>query len=223
MRSKFILMLAVLMGAVTTLLFYQYTNSLNIQKQVTAKTVAVVVAKATIKKNETITAKQLELLQMPEKAVLPQSLKSMTDAEGKIATSEIEKGEQILSPHLVTEQDEGIYVSRKVSEGYRAVSIGVNFNQSVSNLIEPEDLVDVVYTTSSQNNQSTSKILLENVRVLAVGRQMLTPDQSKEKYVEYSSVTVELIPQDAVQLINASQEGKIQFILNKRPEMDENN
>ena len=31
-------------------------------------------------------------------------------------------------------------------EGYRAVTVGVNINQSVSNLIEPEDEVDVILT-----------------------------------------------------------------------------
>jgi hypothetical protein len=50
---------------------------------------------------------------------------------------------------------------------------------------------------------------------------MVSPDQSKEKYVEYSSVTIECKQQDAVQLINATLEGKIQFILNKRPAMVE--
>lgn len=225
MRSKLILMLAVVMGIVTTLLFYQYTKSINTQTTVTPKTIAVVVAKEKIAKNETITTKKLEFVQMPEQGVLPQSLKSFSNAEGKIATGVIEKGQPIFSNQLISKEDEGVFLSRKVKDGYRAVSIGVNFNQSVSNLIEPDDLVDIILTTGDQNNQASlvSKILFEKVRVLAVGRTMLSPDQPKSKYVEYSSVTVELKQQDAVALINASQQGKIQFILNKRPAMDEKN
>lgn len=221
MRSKFILLLAVLMGMVTTLLFYHYTKSLNVENTAAAKTVGVVVAKEKINNNEIITTKNLEIVQMPEKEVLPQSINSFAEVDGKIATTVIDQGEPILSDHLTTAQDEGVYLSRKVQAGYRAVSVGVDFNQSVSNLIEPEDLVDIVYTDSQ--NPPQSKLLLEKVKVLAVGRTMLTPDQSKEQYTEYSSVTVELKPQDAVELINATQAGKIQFILYTRPEMDGNN
>jgi pilus assembly protein CpaB len=215
-------MIAIVMGLVTTLLFYQYTKKINVDKTETAKTVKVVVAKEKIAMNETITAKKLEVVQMPEKAVLPQSVKSITEAEGKGAAAVIEKGEPILSHRLITASEENIYVSRKVREGYRAVSVGVNFTQSVSNLIEPEDLVDVVCTKGDQNNQASlvSTILFEKVRVLAVGRKMVTPEQPKGKYAEYSSVTLELQPQDAVQLINATQQGKINLILNKRPAMD---
>jgi pilus assembly protein CpaB len=217
--------MAVVMGLVTTLLFYQYTKKMNSVQHVTVKTVKVVVAKEKIAKNETIAANKLEIVQMPQKAVLPQTIKTMGDAEGQIAATVIEKGEPILSNHIISGTEEDVYVSRKVNKGYRAVSVGVNFNQSVSNLIEPEDLVDVVFTKTDANNQipPVSTILLQKARVLAVGRQMVSPDQSKEKYVEYSSVTLECKPQDAVSLINAEQQGKITLILNKRPAMDKNN
>lgn len=217
--------MAIVMGLVTTLLFYQYTKKVNVNQAVAEKTVKVVVAKEKIAMNETIPAKKLTIVQMPEKAVLPQSIHHIEDAEGKTASSIIEKGEPVLSHHLTSEREESVYVSRKVREGYRAVTVGVNINQSVSNLIEPEDLVDVVFTKIDPNNQipPVSSILLEKQRVLAVGRKMVTPDQSREKYVEYSSVTLECKQQDSVQLINAAQEGKIQFILNKRPAMVEKN
>lgn len=222
---KLILLMAIIMGLVTTLLFYQYTKKINVKQTVAEKTVNVVVAKEKIAMNETIPEKKLTIVQMPEKAVLPQSLHHIEDAEGKTASSIIEKGEPILSHHLISEREESVYVSRKVREGYRAVTVGVNINQSVSNLIEPDDVVDVVFTKNDPNNQNqpTSTILLEKQRVLAVGRKMVSPDQSKEKYVEYSSVTLECKQQDAVQLINATLEGKIQFILNKRPAMVEKN
>jgi pilus assembly protein CpaB len=227
MRSKFILMLSLLMGIVTTLLFYQYMKQFNAEKADTTRTVEVVVAKDKIEKNERITTKKLEMMKMPEKLVLPQSLKSFNDADGKIATSVIEKGEPVLTHRLVSEKEERVYVSRKVREGFRAASVGVNINQSVSNLIEPEDEVDVVYTKENKDksNQSppNSIILIQKARVLAVGRKMVTPENSKEPYVEYTSVTLELKPDDAVTIINASEQGKIQLILYQRPKMDEDN
>jgi pilus assembly protein CpaB len=213
------------MGIITTFLFFQYTKQMGTQKISTVATAGVVVAKEKIDKNEKITAEKLEVVQKPVKDVLPQTIKSVSEAEGKLALTMIEKGETILSHRLGSEKEEGVYVSRKVKEGYRAVTIGVNINQSVSNLIEPEDQVDVVFTKVIKDavNQAIpqSVILLEKARVLAVGRKMQTPEQTKEPYTEYSSVTLELKPEDALKLVNASEEGKIHLILNKRPVMDE--
>lgn len=213
------------MGIITTFLFFQYTKQMGTQKVSTVATVGVVVAKEKIDKNEKITADKLEVVQKTAKDVLPQTIKTVEDAEGKLALAMIEKGEPILTHRIGSEKEEGVYVSRKVREGYRAVTIGVNINQSVSNLIEPEDEVDVVFTKvvkdATNKDVTQSEILLEKARVLAVGRKMQTPEQTKEPYTEYSSVTVELKPEDALKLVNASEEGKIHLILNKRPIMDE--
>ncbi|WML57195.1 Flp pilus assembly protein CpaB [Neobacillus sp. PS2-9] len=225
MKSKMVLLLSLVMGMITTFLFFQYTKQMNTQKVSTVVMTDVVVAKEKIDKNEKIAADKLEVVQKPAKDVLPQTIKSVSEAEGKLAIAMIEKGEPILSHRLGSEKEEGVYVSRKVMEGYRAVTVGVNINQSVSNLIEPEDEVDVVFTkvVKDATNQPIpqSVILLEKARVLAVGRKMQTPEQTKEPYTEYSSVTLELKPEDALKLVNASEEGKIHFILNKRPLMDE--
>lgn len=215
------------MGIITTMLFFQYMKQMNTEKVTIVETVSVVVAKEKIEKNEKISSNKLEIIQMPKKGVLPQAIKSEGDAEGKLATTMIEKGEPILTHRLVSEKEEGVYVSRKVSEGYRAISIGVNINQSVSNLIEPEDEVDVVATKiikdSANQNIAVSNILLQKARVLAVGRKMQTPEDTKEPYIEYSSVTIEIKPEDAINLVNATEEGKVHFILNKRPIVTEEN
>ena len=224
-----VLMLSLVMGIITTILFFQYMKHINTEKVTTAtvQTVGVVVAKVKIEKNEKITSEKLEIVQKSEKDVLPKTVKSLADAEGKLATSMIEKGETILTHRLGSEKEEGVYVSRKVRDGYRGVSVGVNINQSVTNLIEPEDEVDVVFTKiikdKVKQDVPQSVILLNKARVLAVGRKMVTPENTKDPYVEYSSVTLELKPEDAVKLVNATEDGKIHLILNKRPLMDEEN
>ncbi len=233
MRSKIILILAVIMGLITTILFFQYTKTLDMEKTAASKTIKVVVASDKIAKNETITAKKLKLVNLPESAVLPQTYKSINDVDGKIATVVIEKGEQVIPNLVVSAKDEKVFVSRRIREGYRAVSVGVNINQSVSNLIEPDDLVDVVFTIGGQNNQAAgeSSVLLEKVRVLAVGKRLVPSDQTKAAATtgtsssneQYSSVTLELKPQDAVKVINASVQGKINFILYKRPASEDKN
>ncbi len=215
-------MLSLVLGIITTILFFQYMKQFSAEPAaVTIPTIGVVVAKEKIEKNEKISSEKLEMIQMPKESVLPQAIKSLEQVEGMLATARIEKGEPILTHRIGSEMDESVYVSRKVRDEYRAVSVGVNFNQSVSNLIEPEDEVDVIFSKivkdAEQKDVPQSVILLKNTRVLAVGRKMQTPENTEEPYAEYSSVTLELKPEDAVNLINATEEGKIHFILNNRP------
>lgn len=226
MRSKFVLVLALVMGMITTVLFFQYMKQFDAEKAATSNTVEIIVAKEKIEKNARITANMLEKVSLPEKSIHPKMIKSNDLAEGKLATSMIEKGEPIMSHRLVSELEEELYVSRKVKEGYRAVSVGVNINQTASNLIEPEDDVDVIYSRAkkAQNYEKEVEtvVLLKKARVIAVGRKLQTPEDSKEPYVEYSNVTLELKPEDAFKLVNASEQGNLHFILHKRPVREEN-
>jgi pilus assembly protein CpaB len=225
MRSKIVLILALLMGVITTVLFFNYMKQFDAATVSTTNTIEVVVAKEQIEKNERVTAQKLEVIRMAEKSVHPESIKNISDVEGKISTSVIVKGEPILSHRMVSEKEETLYVSRKVREGFRAVSVGVNFNQSVSNLIEPEDEVDVIFSKAIKENETEAKIetklLLEKARVLAVGRKLVPSEDREEPYVEYSSVTLELKQADALKLVNSAEQGSIHFVLHQRPVVKE--
>lgn len=223
MRSKLVLVLALAMGMVTTFLFFQYMNTVDAEKAMNSNLTEIVVAKEKISKNERIASSKLELVMVPEKALHANSLKSLAEAEGKLANADIEKGEAVLTHRLGTETSEEMYVSRKVKEGYRAVSVGVNLNQSAANLIEPEDEVDILFSKKAEGAEAKvdSQIILEKARVLAVGRKMVLPEDSKEPYAEYSTVTVELKPEDALKLVNSAEQGNIHFMLHKRPVLEE--
>jgi len=218
MRAKIILLVAIAMGLVTTFLFFNYMKKYNVVTTANETMVEVVAAKTEIKKNQTIVSGMLEMIQVPKLGVHPEALKSLAEAEGKLAESNIGQGEVILSYRIKSEKDESQFVSRKVTEGNRAVSVGVNFVQSVSNLIEPEDLVDVIYTPPAKDKEvlPVSVLLLEKVRVLAVGRRMVETDK-ENPYAEYSSVSLEVKPQDEVRLVNADESGTISLVLHSRP------
>ncbi|MBW5447516.1 Flp pilus assembly protein CpaB [Cohnella sp. CFH 77786] len=207
MRSKLILIAALLMGVATTVLFFNYMKK---TKETPAfrndKVVSVVAAKQEIPANTRISAGMLEIKQIPESGVLSQALKNPQDAEGKIAASNLTAGEVLLPNHLKTQEEEALFVSKKVREGYRAVSIGVNIVQSVSNLIEPGDYVDLVVNKNDKAAQKlNSEVLLENVHVLAIGRRMVEA-KPETPYTEYSQVTLELSPEDGIRAINADED-----------------
>lgn len=215
MKTKLILVLAIIMGLITTLLFYKYMTQFDQETAINESLIEVFTAKEAIQENQRITSDLLEKTSVSQTGIHQQVIKDSSDAIGKYATSDIAAGEQILSHRLSDEKEENLFISRKVKKGFRAVSVGVNFVQSVSNLIEPEDWVDVVFTKKQTGEDIESKMLLEKVHVLAVGRRMIESN-SESIYVEYSSASLELTPQDAVKLVNALESGSIHLILHSR-------
>jgi pilus assembly protein CpaB len=223
MKSKVVLLLALLMAVITTVLFFQHMKKYeSTPTMATPNLVDVVVALEQIEKNEQIKEEKLQIIQVDATSVQPQSFSTKNEVVGKTATTVIVKGEQILSHRLVTEKKEITLVSRKIKEGYRAVSIGVDINGTVTNLIEPEDEVDVILSKAvGVKKETASKIILKKVRVIAVGRKMVNPDEAEAPYGEYGSVTFELKPEDALRLIDLSKDGTIHLILHKRPILKE--
>ncbi len=219
MKSKFILVLAIIMGLITTFLFYNYMKSVDATKDINNHLVDVVVAKQIIKKNQAISNDMVMVAQVPELGLAPGAIKNTGDAVGKFATADMTSGEILLSHRVSHERDEKLFVSRKVRDGYRAVSVGTDFVQSVSNLTEPEDWVDVLFSETQPRTGDyvpiKTELLLEKVRVLAVGRRMIeaTPEDT---YAEYTSVTLELNQTDALRLVNAKERGRIQLILHSK-------
>lgn len=227
MRSKVILVLALIMGAITTLLFFNYMKQFDEATVISETMVDVVVAKQEIKENQRISSGMVEVIQIPEKGLHLTVIKSIAEAEGRYATAAITAGEPILSHRVKSEKEETLYIARKVKDGYRAISVGVNFVQSVSNLIEPEDKVDVVFNEVKKNANNEPYVItnqiLSGVRVLAIGRKMLPTMSEEEEYVEYSSVTLELKPENAMTLINAIERGTIHFTIHTKVIPEEKN
>jgi len=218
MRSKIFFILAIVMGLITTVLFYNYMNQVQTEVVSFESTKEVVVAKTKITKNQRITSDMIELRTLPEAAIHGSAVYIAEDVAGNYATSDIEIGEMVLSHRISNEKEEAFIISRKIANGYRAVSVGLNYVQSVSNLILPSDYVDVIVSeqiTIGEEKTIKTEMILQKAKVLAIGSIMLEPNEG-EQLVEYTSVTLELVSSDAVILVNASERGQIQLILHSR-------
>ena len=213
MKSKYILIVALIMAIVTTVLFRQYIVNLDNRSKAAQKIVSIVVPKIDIKKNQLVTKDMLEFKEFSAGSVHPQAIKKIEEAAGKYAVTDMKAGEVLFASRFTDQFKETQMITRKIQEGNRAVSIAVNDIKSVTKLIEPEDYVDVVCTTNGQTS-----IILQNVRVLAVGKRLVattTTANTGEAAVaaDYGTVTLELNPADTVKIINADETGNIKFVL----------
>jgi pilus assembly protein CpaB len=225
MKSKIILVIALIMAVITTFLFKQYITGLENKYKAEQKRITIVVSKTDIKKNQKVTKENLELKEFSADSVHPEAVKKIEDIAGKYALTDIKAGEVLFNSRFTNVFEESELITRKIREGYRAVAIEVNYVESVATLIQPEDYVDVIYTVpdDTNNKKLLTTTLFENVRVLAVGSRIVEKtandtktDQTKQGDAEYSSVTVELKPEDIIKIVNADQKGNIKFVLRSK-------
>jgi pilus assembly protein CpaB len=228
MKSRNILIVALVMAIITTVLFRQYLRELDKKYKANQNKVGIIVAKHGIGKHQRVTREMLELKEISADAVHPEAIKKAEDILGNYALTDIKAGETLFASRFTDQFKERELVTRKIREGYRAVSIEVNFVESVSNLIEPEDYIDVTFSEKvKQDDKETIKteIILENVRVLAVGKRIVENQgqkvdskdgEDKAAQAIYNSVTLELKPEDIVKIVNSDEKGNIKFVLRSK-------
>jgi pilus assembly protein CpaB len=225
MKSKVILIAALLMAVITTILFKQYVTGLENKYKGEQKRISIVVPKTDIKKNQKVTKDNLELKEFSADSVHPEAVKNIDNIIGNYALTDIKAGEVLFASRFTNQFQESELITRKIKEGYRAVAIGVNYVESVANLIQPEDYVDIIYTVPDEanNKKLLTTTLFENVRVLAVGKRIVEKDsentntnKTTQVEAEYNSVTVELKPEDIIKIANADEKGNIKFVLRSK-------
>ena len=190
--------------------------------------VTVLVAKSDIKEMDTIVDGMVEPRVFPRNFVEPaaialssvlkeDSVDYQAEAKrimGKIAIVPIKKGDQ-LSVNKISEPSLRTGLAPQVTPGKRAITISVDEMSSVGKLIKPGDRVDMIAVVDAGNGTRESKVaktLLQDVVILAVGRNITNnlarkietdPSSGRPRvrslteYDGYSSVTVEVEPAQA--------------------------
>ncbi|MEH7381309.1 Flp pilus assembly protein CpaB [Bacillus sp. JJ1533] len=119
--------------------------------------------------------------------------------------------EGIASSEQAEESTEQIKQLLPIENGKRAITVSVNEVQGVSGFIVPGSYVDVI-ATSPENN---SQLLVENSRVLAVGRTTAVAEDASVN--NYQTITLEVAPEAGIAIANATSKGAISLMLKGSP------
>lgn len=110
--------------------------------------------------------------------------------------------------------------SDQIDKNKRALTIPVSQTSSVANFIAPGSRVDVIGTMTFEDKSGAegealevTKTLLQNVRVIAVGKNTSRQNYLKNQDKAYSTVTLEVTPIDAEILVFAMDKGAGQLTL----------
>jgi len=176
----------------------------------------VVVAKVEIPVGTRIVPEQLSVVQFP-KAVTPDGTFGVIDEKliGRVANVRISMREPITENRLAP-VGVAAGLSSVIPDGFRAMTVKVDDVVGVSGFIQPGTLVDVVVTIIPPDNErqreKVSKIVLQNIKVLASGQNIDKPKNEKETE-RVKAVTLQVTPQQAEKLALASSEGRLQLVM----------
>ena len=176
----------------------------------------VVVAKVEIPVGTRIIPEQLTVAQFP-RAVAPEGAFAKVDENliGRVVVTKILPREPITENRLAPVGAAG-GLSSVIPEGYRAMTVKVDDVVGVSGFILPGTLVDVVVVIEPPENSSQkekiSKIVLQNIKVLASGQNIDKPKNEKET-ARVRAVTLQVTPEQAEKLALASSEGTLQLVM----------
>jgi pilus assembly protein CpaB len=239
LRRRLPLAFAVVAGTLAVLFMRQYIASREqLLQQERARLmedfkdpITVLVAAKDIPPNFPVEITDLAETKVPEKFAQPYAARSVGDIMGLITAAPIAKGEQIMLNKLRRE-DEGpvaATLAGVISEGKRAVTIGVDAITGVGGFVRPGDDVDVLWTlklpgSTPQDAQVVMLTLFQSVPVLAVGAQMAgkpgsAGEQGQAQGPRDYTVTLALSPQETAFLLFAREQGRIQLSL--RPKQGE--
>jgi pilus assembly protein CpaB len=144
--------------------------------------------------------------EVPEGAVRDES-----ELKEQFASIDIAPGVPVQRRHLTKQ---AIGVSLPLTPGNRAVSIEVDATSSIEGFALPGTRVDVVLTYKEEGNL-TSKVLVQNARVLSLGGDS-TPNfqvASRGLRPQSRTITLDASPQDALKISTARELGRLSLLM----------
>lgn len=177
----------------------------------------VVIAKVEIPIGSRIIAEQLDVAQFPRN-VMPEGAFPVIDDKliGRVVVTRLSPREPVTESRLAPIGAAG-GLSSVIPDGYRAMTVKVNDVVGVSGFIMPGTLVDIVVVISppqeSGRGEMISKIVLQNIKVLASGQNIDKPANDREVERSVKAVTLQVTPEQAEKLALASSEGKLQLVM----------
>ncbi len=134
--------------------------------------------------------------------------------ENRTLLHPVKTGELILESRLAPTSAQGGGVGAIITPKKRAMAVKVDRVVGVSGFIHPGNRVDVLVTLDQSGKVAApiTKIVLENVLVLAAGAEM-EKSGKQEKPTQVDVVTLEVTPEEGEKLALAFTEGKLQLAL----------
>lgn len=210
---------ALLLGLVTSFLVFSWLqnekNRLMAAPIPLSKNVPVLVSNADLSWGIKLTPEMMQLQEFPPGAIPEGHFTSLEAIKDRVLLVDLKRSELLLESKLAPLGTTSGGVAAVTDINKRAMSVKVDDVIGVAGFIKPGDRVDVMVTIEPEGGKQAnmmSKMILENVKVLATGTQMERKGKDEEpKPVQV--ITVEVDVEEAEKLALASTQGKLRLAL----------
>lgn len=206
--------LALSIALLISILTYNWMKSLSGERAQQKDTISVVVAAADLPWGKSITADVVKVAPYLKESVPPGYFPDVSAVVGRTIIYPVKVNEPIIDFKLAPTTVTAGGVAAVVSPKKRAMAVKVDKVVGVSGFIHPGHRVDVLVTLDKNERMSspTTKIVLENILVLATGSEV-EQTGAREKPSQVDVITLEVTPEEGEKLALAATEGKLQLAL----------
>jgi pilus assembly protein CpaB len=180
----------------------------------------VVVAASDLPVGTALREENLTVVDWPTASLPAGAFEAPKDLEGKMLAARVYAREPVIAAKLAGGAGAGL--SALLPPGMRAVAVRVDDVVGVAGFIQPGDSVDVVATIRADGvgqAVTSSKVILQNVRVLAVGKELDTRSRA-DKVVQATVATLMIDPAQSERLALAAVQGKLLLTLRNDGDTD---
>lgn len=175
------------------------------------QTVDIVVAKTDLTENSVLSNRNVAVRKIPVEfaqsgAVSPADFERI---DGKAIAYKVNKGEMIMWSGMAGERMPTF--SARLAVGQRAITVAVDEINSISGMLEPGDLIDLVFS-GEQNGKKMVIPLLQSVQVMATGQRSIDAPKGGER-TQFATVTLNATPDQAKKIIVARESGRLTALL----------
>jgi pilus assembly protein CpaB len=219
-RTTIFFALAILFGIAAAMLAQRMLNQNTAPApQAAIETTTVMIARLDVNKGSALAPTHLDSVEWPANLV-PKGTFSGKDAiAGRVLRHSLSAGEPITEIALLPKGSDAGLVS-VITHNLRAVSVKVDAIIGVAGFVTPGSRVDVLATLQQDGSSkhSISKVILQNIPVLAIDQKMEEVKNGEPELV--SVVTLEVTPEQAEQLTYSAHEGRLQLALRSPADSD---
>ena len=160
-----------------------------------------------------IEAADLKLITVDRQNLPKGAFLKVSDVVERAVTAPIAASELVLEGKLAA-KGSGAGLTALIEPGMRAVSVQVNETSGVAGFIQPGTRVDVLFTRVFSNGDAATTTILQNVKVIAYGRQLEPGGRPDPREASRPTVATLLVTQEqGEKLALAVQRGRIQLAL----------
>jgi len=161
-----------------------------------------------------IRPEDLKLAEWPADHLPMGAVRDPKEVAERILISRVLAGQPVL-PGMLASKNAGNGLAALIPPNMRAMAVRVDDVVGVAGFIHPDDRVDVLVTLhpNRPGGETTTKVFMQNVKVLAVGQEVEANDQARMHANPATVATLLVSPQDSERLALASSEGRLLLTL----------